>query len=117
MEDEIGMVEMYEDKFSEEGYSVVSALIVEEGLAIAKKEKPNLIILDILLPTENGIAFLEKMRKDPAIAKIPVVALSNYDEPKTKKQAFDLQVKDYLIKTQFTPKKLIQEIKKYLPFK
>lgn len=115
VEDEIGMVEMYKDKFNEAGYSVVSALTVEEGLAMAKKEKPDLIILDILLPTENGITFLEKMRKDPAIAKIPVVALSNYDEPKTKKQAFDLQAKDYLIKTQFTPKKLVEEIKKYLP--
>lgn len=115
VEDEIEMARMYQDKFSEAGYDMILAFTAEEGLAKAKKEKPDLIILDILLPTENGISFLEKMKKRSEIAKIPVVALSNYDEPKTKMAAFELGVKDYLIKTDFTPKTLIEEIKKYLP--
>ena len=115
VEDEIIMAKMYEDKFKEAGFDVVLALTIEEGLKMAREERPDLIILDILLPTENGITFLERMRKDPKIAKIPVVALSNYDEPRTKKEAYDLGIKDYLIKTEFTPKALVEEIKKYLP--
>lgn len=115
IEDEIEMAEMYQDKFREEGFDMILAFTAKEGLEKTKKEKPDLILLDILLPTENGISFLAKMRKDPEIAAIPVVALSNYDQPKTKKEAFDLGVKAYLIKTDFTPTTLVKEIKKYFP--
>jgi len=115
IEDEIEMAEMYRDKFLEAGFEVTLAFTSEEGLEMVKKERPDLIVLDILLPTENGISFLAKLRKSPKTSNLIVVALSNYDEPNTKKEAFDLGVKDYLIKTEFTPKKLVEEIKKYLP--
>jgi len=115
IEDEIEMAEMYRDKFTEEGFEIILASTSEEGLEKARKEKPDLIILDILLPTENGVCFLRKQKEDPKLAKIPVVVLSNYDEPRTRKEAFELGAKDYLIKTDYTPKKLVEEIKKYLP--
>ena len=117
VEDEVKMARMYQDKFTEEGFIMFLAFTSEEGLRKAKKEKPDLIILDILLPTENGISFLAKIRRIPSLKEIPVVALSNYDEPETKKEARELGVKDYLIKTNFTPRKLVKEIKKYLPKK
>jgi len=115
IEDEIEMAQMYKDKFTEQGYEMVLAFTSEEGLEKAKKENPDLIILDILLPTENGISFLGKLRKEPMLKSIPVVALSNYDEPRTRKEAQELRVLDYLIKTDYTPRKLVEEIKKYLP--
>ena len=114
IEDEQEMAEMYRDRLAESGYLVSLAFDSKEGLEKAKKEKPDLIILDILLPTENGISFLGKLRKDPEIASIRVVALSNYDEPKTKKEAFGLKVLDYLLKTDYTPSQLAREIKKYI---
>lgn len=109
------LAEMYRDKFEQVGFKMLLAFDAQEGLEMTKKEKPDLIMLDILLPRENGISFLNKMRKDPEIAEIPVVALSNYDEPRTKKEALDLKAKAYLIKTDFTPNELVEEIKKYLP--
>ena len=115
IEDEVGMAEMYRERFSEEGFDMALAFTVEEALEKVKKEKPDFIILDILLPTENGIQFLREMKKDKEIPEIPIVALSNYDEPEIKKEAFKLGVKDYLIKTDFIPKTLIKKIKKYLP--
>lgn len=115
IEDEKILAEMYQDKFSEAGFKVSLAFASEEGINLAKKEKPDLILLDILLPRENGIQFLLRLRKIPEISQIPVVALSNYDEPKTKKEAEKLGAKDYLIKTEFTPTQLIEKIKKYLP--
>ena len=115
IEDEEELAEMYQKKFQEQGFEMILAFTAKQGIEKAKKEKPDIILLDILLPTENGISFLGKMRKEPEIADIPVIALSNYDQPKTKAEAFGFGVKAYLIKTGFTPTTLLKEIKKYLP--
>ncbi len=115
IEDEKVLAEMYQDKFTQAGYEVNLFFSAEEGLEFIKENKPDLILLDILLPKENGIQFLKKLKSFPEIAGIPVVAFSNYDDPKTKKEAFELGVKDYLIKTAYTPAELIKKIKEYLP--
>ena len=114
IEDEKILVEMYKDRFVQEGFEVFLAFDSKEGLEMAKKEKPDLIVLDILLPKENGITFLTWLRKTPEISSLAVVAFSNYDDPETKKQALQLEVKDYLIKTNYTPKEIVDKIKNYL---
>ena len=114
IEDERLLAEMYSDKFTQSGYEVVVAFESEEGLEIAKKEKPDLILLDILLPKENGICFLAKLRKEPEISSVPVIAFSNYDVPETKEEAERLGVKEYLIKTNHTPQELVERVKLYL---
>jgi len=114
IEDEKILAEMYKDKFEEAGYQVDSVFSSEQALDYLKKEKPDLILLDILLPRENGIHLLKRLKEIEGISEIPVVAFSNYDEPKTKKEALDLGAKAYLIKTQYTPKELLEEIKKVL---
>lgn len=113
LEDEKVLAEMYKDKLSEAGFEVISAFGSQEALKLAKEENPDLILLDILLPRENGIVFLERLRKDPKIASIVVVAFSNYDDPDTKEEALKLGVKDYLIKTNYTPKQIVDKIKTY----
>ena len=114
IEDEKILAEMYRDKFTQAGFKVYLTFESKEGLALAKKEKPDLILLDILLPRENGIVFLTRLKKDPEISSIPVVAFSNYDDPETKKRALELGVKDYLIKTNYTPQEIIKKIKEHL---
>ena len=114
IEDEKLLAEMYRDKFTMEGFKVILAFDGEEGLKLAKKEKPDLILLDILLPKDNGIAFLKKLRKEKNLSSVLVVAFSNYDDPETKKEAFQLGVKDYLLKTDYTPNEIVEKIKKYL---
>lgn len=114
IEDEKMLKEMYTLKFSQEGFEVISVISAEEGLELAKKEKPDLIILDILLPRKNGVWFLKKKNEDPEISQIPIVALSNYDHPETRKEAIELGIKDYLIKTDYTPKEIVEKIKEYL---
>ncbi len=114
IEDEKLLGEMYRDKFIQDRFEVVLVDSAEEGLKIVPKEKPDLILLDILLPRENGINFLKQLKKNPEIASIPVVVFSNFDDPKTKKEAFQLGVKEYLIKTNFTPQQIIEKIKNYL---
>jgi len=113
IEDEKILSEMYQDKFTKAGFEVSVASEAKEGLEIAKKEKPDLIVLDILLPRENGITFLTWLRNEPEVSLLPVVAFSNYDDPEIKKQAIKLGVKEYLIKTNYTPQEIINKIKDY----
>ena len=114
IEDEKILAEMYKEKFTQTGFEVFLAFESKEGLALAKKERPDLIVLDVLLPRENGIVFLARLRKEPEISSIPVVAFSNYDDSVTKKQADKLGVKDYLIKTSYTPSEIVEKIKQLL---
>ena len=114
IEDEKILAQMYKDKFIQAGFKVSLAFDSKEGLEITKREKPDLILLDILLPREDGIIFLNWLKNEPKISSIPVVVVSNYDDPKTKKEAFKLGVKDYLIKSNYTPEEVVQKIKNYL---
>ncbi len=114
IEDEKMLAEMYRDKLERSGFKVHSAFDAEEGLEMAIKVKPSLILLDILLPRENGISFLEKMRQKKEISSIPVIAFSNFDDSQTKVSAQKLNVKDYLIKTDYTPKEIVEKIKQHL---
>jgi two-component system alkaline phosphatase synthesis response regulator PhoP len=114
IEDEKNLAEMYKDKLEMEGFKVSLAFNVKEGIEMAKKENPDLILLDILLEGENGVSFLKKQKKYKEIFEIPVVAFSNYDDPQTKNEAKRLGIKEYLIKTDFTPKEFVEKIKRYL---
>lgn len=114
VEDEKGLAEMYQEKFLREGFDVVMAYSAEEGIEAALKEKPDIVLLDILLPRENGIGFLGKLRKHPETALIKVVAFSNYDDVATKKEAKQFGTKEYLIKTSYTPQEVVAKVKSYL---
>ncbi len=114
VEDERILAKMYEDKLEEAGYKTDVMFSAEDALDYLINEKPDLILLDILLPRKNGVDFLESLKEIPGTSDIPVIGLSNYDDPVTKKKSFDLGIKEYLLKTQYTPKELISEIKKYL---
>lgn len=114
VEDDRVLAEMYLDKFRQAGLEVSLAFEAREGLELALKEKPDLVVLDILLPRENGVFFLEKLRENPKIAAMPVLVFSNYDDPVVKRQAMKLGALAYLLKTNYTPKKIIEKIKSCL---
>jgi len=114
VEDEKILGEMYRDRFSQAGFDVALAVSAEEGMEAVPKVKPDLILLDILLPRANGVGFMEWLKKQKEFSSILVVAFSNYDEPTTKKEAFRLGVKDYLIKTNYTPSEIVARIKQLL---
>ncbi|MDD5568812.1 MAG: response regulator [Candidatus Pacebacteria bacterium] len=114
IEDEKILSEMYRFKFAKEGYEVFNAMDVDDGLKIAEKEKPDLIILDILLPKRNGIYFLEKRKDIKGLEDVPVIILSNFDDAETKNKAFALGAKEYLIKSNFNPKEILEKISTFL---
>ena len=114
IEDEKILGEMYQEKFTQAGFQVEWTKEAESGLEMAKRLKPDLIVLDILLPRGNGVAFLKGLRKDPEISSLRVVAFSTLDDPVIKKEAFALGIKDYLIKTNYTPQEITEKIREYL---
>ena len=114
IEDEKMLREMYEQKLSENNINTFSAESADNAFAILEKENIDLVLLDILLPKQNGIQILKKIRENPKIKNVKVIAFSNLDDPNIKRQAKTYNVIDYLIKTDFTPKEIMQRIKQYL---
>ena len=106
IEDEAMLSEIYEKKFKDTGYNTITTGDAENAFSLIKKEKPDLILLDILLPKKSGLEILEQIKKDEETAKIKVVAFSNFDNPETKRRAKELKVDAYLINACLEPKHL-----------
>lgn len=113
VEDEKILGEMYRDKFIQAGFEVLWVSSAEEGIKAVPEMVPDLILLDMLLPRANGIGFMGWLKKEKDFSLIQVVAFSNYDDPKTKKEAEELGIKEYLIKTNYTPQQIVDKIKTY----
>jgi DNA-binding response OmpR family regulator len=77
VEDEIILRGMYRDKFTVEGFDVVTAENGEEGLHKANLHKPNIILLDLMMPVMDGKAMLRKLRENPEFKRLPVIILTN----------------------------------------
>ena len=114
VEDEEIMISLLQRKLKNEGYEVDVAQDGEEGLEKIKETKPDLILLDIMMPKMGGFEMMEKMRDDPDLKKIPVVIISNSGQPVELDRARELGAKDWLIKTEFDPKEVIDKVKKQI---
>ena len=112
VEDEQYLFEMYKMKLEREGYEVAIALDGEEGMKVAQKEKPDLILLDLVLPKMNGYEFLKKIRQDPKLKKIKIYILSNLGQDEEIDQGFKDGADGFMLKTNLTPGQLMENIKK-----
>ncbi|MFA5729887.1 MAG: response regulator transcription factor [Candidatus Paceibacterota bacterium] len=114
IEDEKILSEMYKFKLNKEGFEVISAIEVDEGIELAKKQIPDLVVLDVLLPKESGINYLIKTREMNDLKSVPVLVLSNFDDNRTRTEALKYGAKDYLIKSNHDPKEIVTRIKELL---
>lgn len=114
IEDEEILIDVLQKRIKQEGYDVFLARDGEEGIEKIKEVKPDLILLDIIMPKKNGFEVLEEMKKDQNIANIPVIIISNSGQSVEIDRAFDMGIKDYLVKTQFDPAEVIEKITKQL---
>lgn len=110
VEDERMLADMYADKLKRAGFDVVSADNAQDGIAKAESPHPDLILLDILLGEENGLRVLEAISKKGE--HIPVIVFSNFDDAGTKEKALRLGAATYLIKTDYTPQQIVEEVKR-----
>lgn len=112
LEDEAILRDALMQKLHKEGFDVSSAADGAEGLRSITEEKPDLVLLDVMLPGMDGFAVLEHLRADPRTRDIAVIIISNSGQPVEIERALKLGVKDYLIKAQFDPAEVIEKVGK-----
>lgn len=112
--DEKVLLDVLQKKLNEKGYKVFVAQDGEEGLEKIKKAKPDLILVDILMPKKDGFEVLAEIRRRKETAKTPVIVISNSGEPSELDRAEKLGAKDYLIKAEFEPDKALAKIETIL---
>ncbi|NCO05011.1 MAG: response regulator [Candidatus Magasanikbacteria bacterium] len=114
VEDDTFLSNIYKTKFEMEGFKISTADNGESGYNEAKKKKPDVILLDILLPKMDGFAVLEKLKADDDTKDIPVIMLTNLGQKDDVDKGFELGAVDYLIKAHFKPSETVEKVRKVL---
>lgn len=111
VEDDEFLVQMYATKLELQDYQVMTAGDGKQALKMMKKDKPDLILLDLNLPIMDGFQVLEELKKDPEMKSIPVLVLTNYGQKEHIDKCLALGAVDYLIKAHFVPSEVVDKIK------
>lgn len=114
IEDEIAMLRILTDKFSQEGFRVIKAANGEEGLRFALSERPDLILLDIVMPRMGGLEMLDKLREDEWGKTAKVILLTNLSDIEKISEAVKEGAYDYLIKSDWKLKDIVKKVKEKL---
>lgn len=96
------------------GFEVISAASGQEGLNQAKTQKPDLVLLDQIMPDMLGNAVLTTLKHDPETSSIPVMLISNYNESQMMKEAIEIGAIDYILKYQIETRDLVEKVKNVL---
>ena len=110
VEDEEFLSDMYKIKFEQAGYAAIVARDGLEGFELAKKEQPDLVLLDLILPKLDGFKVLAKLRKEPATKKIKVFILSNLGQSDEVNKGLATGADGYFIKANLTPSQLLEKV-------
>ncbi|MBT3538878.1 response regulator [Candidatus Parcubacteria bacterium] len=114
IEDEQALLWALCDQLSSSDYELLTAVDGKFGLEVVKKQKPDLILLDIVLPKMDGFSVLRALKKDPKTKNIPVVILSNLAQDEDKIKGLKLGAEKYIVKTDIDIEDLPKKIKEYL---
>jgi DNA-binding response OmpR family regulator len=114
VEDDISLRDVYTARLQAEGFQISTASNGEEALAVAVKERPDLIILDIMMPRISGFDVLDIIRTTPEIAHTRVVMMTALSAPEDRERGEKLGVDEYLVKSQVTLEDVVATIKRVL---
>ena len=114
IEDEEMLANMYETKFKTEGYDIRKALDGESGLKLVEEDKPDLILLDIIMPKLDGFSVLKKLKASDKSKDIPVILLTNLGQDEDIKKGQSLGAVGYLVKANLTPAEVVAKVKDFL---
>ncbi len=96
------------------GFDVITASSGQDGFNLVKMQKPDLVLLDQIMPDMLGNAVLAMLKQDPETSNIPVMLISNYNEAQMMKEAIEGGAVDYILKYQIETKDLIDKVKGFL---
>lgn len=114
VEDDAFLAGIYKKNFDMDGFKVTIADNGDKGLTDAKTKKPDIILLDILLPKKDGFTVLEMLKKDKNTKNIPVIILTNLGQKEDVDRGMSLGAADYLIKSHFKPSEIVDKVKNML---
>jgi len=114
VEDEPLLANLLRQRLEREGFTVLLGRDGEEGLRILKESHPSLILLDIILPKVSGFEFMEKMRADPTIERVPIFIISNLGQEQDVKRGQELGASGYFVKAQISIEELVNQVKEFL---
>ncbi len=114
VEDDVFLSGIYQKKFEMEGYKISTSDNGEKGLADAKKKKPDIILLDVLLPKMDGFTVLKELKADAGTKGIPVILLTNLGQKDDVEKGLEAGAVDYLIKAHFKPSEIVDKVKSVL---
>lgn len=115
VEDDIFLANIYKTKFAMEGFEVIHADNGESAIVEANRKKPDIILLDILLPKKDGFAVLTELKKENSEVKdIPVILLTNLGQKDDVEKGLEMGAEDYLIKAHFKPSEVVEKVRKIL---
>jgi len=114
VEDDKFLRELIVRKLTEEKFLILEAIDGEEGIKKIKEGKPDLILLDLILPGIDGFEVLSQIKKEQELSLIPVIILSNLGQKNDVEKGLKMGAVDYLIKAHFTPGEIIEKIKNNL---
>jgi len=114
IEDDRFLRELIARKLLDDGFVIIEAVDGGEGMKKVKEEKPDLILLDLILPGIDGFEVLSQIKKDENLKSIPVVILSNLGQKEEVEKGLKMGAVDYLIKAHFTLGEIIEKIKNIL---
>lgn len=117
VEDDKAYANVYQLKLAKEGYEVRIASDGEEALTACQKRKPDLIILDLLLPIIDGFEVLETLRKNKKFKNLKVIVLSSLSQPEDMIKVKKMGALEYLVKSNITIQEIVDKIGKYLDYK
>ncbi len=114
VEDDEALSGVYKSRLDIEGFETMSVLNGEEALSAAVKFKPDLILLDAMMPKISGFDVLDILRNTPETSQVKVIMLTALSQPKDKERAESLGVDDYLVKSQVVIGDVIERVKHHL---
>jgi len=114
IEDESALQKTVGQVLEQEGFEVSSATDGELGISKAREVKPDLILLDLILPKKDGFEVLTELKKDPTTKEIPVIVLTNLEGTQDVERALELGAKTYLVKANYELEELVKKIKENL---
>jgi|SRR6185369_11092426 len=114
VEDEISLLRALEEKFTREGFAVLTAQNGEEGLELAIRKRPDLILLDIVMPKMDGMTMISKLHEDTWGKTAKVIVLTNLSDMRNVQDTLSRGAFNYLVKSEWTLEDLVEKVRQHL---
>lgn len=114
IEDDSLIVKIYTTRLKADGYEIVSAEDGEKGIEVAQHEKPDLILLDVMMPKVDGFTVIQTLRADEQFKNTPIIMYSNLAQEAESKRAIEVGATEFITKANISPTELVNKIKSYI---